>query len=80
MKIFNNSNFYEDTYYKQSQFSKMLEVARKAGKEVLYNAIRYINNCKEARALKGYVSIQDILKKIGKILKRKILTYYKEKA
>ena len=79
MKIFNNFNFYEDTYYKQSQFSKMLEVARKAGKEVLYNAIRYINNCKEARTLKGYVSIQDILKKYWEDFKNKNINLLQRK-
>ena len=61
-KFYKNSNFINDSYYKRPQFKEMMQIARKAGKEVLYNTIRLLNNCKYARTLNGYVSLQDIFK------------------
>lgn len=62
-KYYRNSDFVNDTYFKRHEFREMIQTARKAGKDVLYNTIRLLNNCKYSRILKGYVSLQDIFKK-----------------
>ncbi len=49
MKYYKNSNFFQDQYFRQAHFRYQINKARKAGKEVLINEIRKINNCRYAR-------------------------------
>ena len=71
MERFKNSNFRINTYYRRDAFKGMIQKAKAAGKETLYNTIRKLNNCKYARVLEGYVSLLDIFKYYWKSFKEK---------
>ena len=58
-----NSDFSKDRYCFKDQFKEDRYRAFKSGKAVYYNYLRKLNNCRYARVLKGYISIQDIFLK-----------------
>lgn len=62
-KYYPNSNFKTDKYFSKDSFKDELFLARLAGKNVLYNKMRQLNNCKYSRSLKGSISLNEIFRK-----------------
>ncbi len=73
MKYYKNSNFFQDQYFRQAHFRYQINKARKAGKEVLINEIRKINNCRYARDLKKEYRLIDIMRYFWPEFKEKFI-------
>ncbi|MCF0238147.1 MAG: transposase [Sphaerochaetaceae bacterium] len=76
--FYRNSDFKKNRYFAREDFVPIINEARKHGREVLYNQIRMLNNCKYARILNGDVSIQDIFIKCWKEFKKKYVHRIRE--
>lgn len=68
-KFYRNSDLKINKYFSLPQFKEQIIEAKQHGKDVFYNQIRILNNCYYARKLHGDISIKDILKFFGMILK-----------
>jgi len=72
-QFYRNSNFKEDTYFRQPRFRQQLNEAKASGYRTFVNEVRKINNLKNARDLKGDVYIKDIFIRYWEPFKEKYL-------